>query len=159
MPRPSKSKQNLQAQAALARCSRSSSNITSQSSTASALSSESSPSAPAVSPTPSLNTPDVIVVGESNDIQKTFENECLHLPDIPEDPEEGYHTNDDLSELEDEELEESLKKQREGESEQVIENLNVFDTLMRGVNQKEWKKAESNRRMGYGSKTAERTEH
>jgi hypothetical protein len=107
MPRPSKSKQNLRAQAAscscpvLLGCSRSSSNIT-QSLTASALSSESSPSAPAVSPTPLLHTPDVVVVGESNDIQKTFENECLHLPDTPEDPEEGYHTDDDFSELEDE---------------------------------------------------------
>lgn len=29
---------------------------------------------------------------------------------------------------------------------------------MRGVNQQEWKKAKSNRRMGYGSKSAKRTE-
>ena len=32
--------------------------------------------------------------------------------------EEGYHTDDDLSEMEDEELQESLKKQKEGEGEQ-----------------------------------------
>ena len=40
----------------------------------------------------------------------------MHLPDTSEDLEEGYHTDDDLSELEDGELEESLEKQREGES-------------------------------------------
>lgn len=62
----------------------------------------------------------------------------MHLPDLsPESPEEedGYHTDDDLSELEDDELEKSLKKQREGESQPVIEmgqkTRNIFHTLMR----------------------------
>ena len=102
-----------------------------------------------------------------------MENIYLYLPDIhvfePEDSipesleeEDGYHTDDDLSELEDDELEKSLKKQRVSESEPVIEigqeTRDVFHTLMRDVSQKEWKKAESNRSMGYGSKSSERTE-
>jgi hypothetical protein len=135
MPRPSKSKQNLQAQAALAQSSRTAS-IT-----------QCSTSSVSTSPAATVSTPSNIlgvVDEESNDAQKTFENVCLHSPDSHEglEEEEGYHTDDDLSELEDEELEESLKRQRVGESGQVIPD--VFDTLIRGVNQKEWKKAESN---------------
>ena len=56
--------------------------------------------------------------------------------------EEGYHTDDDLSEMEDEELQESLKKQKEGEGEPAIEiaqeTRDTFRTLMRDVSQKEW---------------------
>ena len=152
MPPPSKFKKRLQAQAALARCSRTS---LAQSATPSE-SIPTSPSSPTVFTTPS-NTPDAVFEEESN--QETFENVCLHLPDThdgpPEPEEDGYHTDDDLSELEDEELEESLKKQREGEIEHVRVIQDVFDTLMREVNEKEWKKAESNRSMGYGSKSSE----
>ena len=169
MPRITKSKQNLQAQAALARSSRNSStsrNITQPSSQSSGPSSHPTP---AVSPAPP-DTPDVLS-NEESDVQRTLENLYLYLPDIhvfedsiPEslEEEDGYHTDDDLSELEDDELEKSLKKQRVSESEPVIEigqeTRNVFHTLMRDVSQKEWKKAESNRSMGYGSKSSERTE-
>ena len=169
MPRITKSKQNLQAQAALARSSRNSStsrNITQLSSQSSGPSSHPTP---AVSPTPP-DTPDVLS-NEESDVQRTLENLYLYLPDIhvfedsiPEslEEEDGYHTDDDLSELEDDELEKSLKKQRVSEREPVIEigqeTRNVFHTLMRDVSQKEWKKAESNRSMGYGSKSSERTE-
>jgi hypothetical protein len=117
------------------------------------------------SPTPP-DTPNILSDEESNDVQKTFENVYLHLPDLsPESPEEedGYHTDDDLSESEDDELEKSLKKQREGESQPVIEmgqkTRNIFHTLMRDVSQKEWKKAESNQGLRYGSKSSEKTEH
>ena len=170
MPCVAKSKQNLQAQAALAQSSRTSStswNITRPSTP----SGPSSFSTPTVSPTPP-DTPGVLSDEESNDVQETFENVYLHLPDIhgfTEDlspgsleEEDGYHTDDDLSELEADELEKSLKEQREGESEPIMEigqeTRNVFHTLMRDVSQKEWKKAESNRGLGYGSKSSERTE-
>ena len=168
MPPPSKFKKKLQAQAALARCSRTS--VTSlasesKSSAQSATLSEpfhTSSSSPTANTTPSTgNTPDAVFdrEKEGNQDSETFENVCLHLPDTQEGSEEdGYHTDDDLSELEDEELEESLKKQREGEIEQVRVIHDVFDTLMREVDKKEWKKAESNRSMGYGSKSSERTE-
>ena len=103
MPCLSKSKQKLRAQAALAQTSRTAS--TTQCSTPSV---STSPPAAAASPTPS-NTPGV-TDEESNDVQKTFKNVCLHLPDSHEGLEEGYHTDDDLLELEDEKLEESLKR-------------------------------------------------
>jgi hypothetical protein len=163
MPRITKSKQNLRAQAALARSSRNPStsrNITRPST-------PSQPSGPptlAVSPTPP-DTPDILSDEEIDDVQETFKSVYLHLPDLSPkslDEEDGYHTDDDLSELEDDELEKSLKKQREGESESIMEigqeTRNVFHTLMRDVSQKEWKKAESNRSLGYGSKSSERTE-
>ena len=98
MPHITKSKQNLWAQAALARSSRNSStsrNITRPSTP----SQPSGPPTPAVSPTPP-DTPDILSDEESNDVQETFENVYLHLPDLsPESPEEedGYHTDDDLS--------------------------------------------------------------
>jgi len=169
MSRITKSKQNLQAQAALARSSRNSSTSRNTNQPSSQSSGPSSHPTPAVSPAPP-DTPDVLS-DEESDVQRTSENLYLYLPDIhvfedliPESPEEenGYHTDDDLSELEDDELEKSLKKQRASESELVIEigqeTRNVFHTLMRDVSQKEWKKAESNRSMGYGSKSSERTE-
>jgi hypothetical protein len=160
MPPPSKFKKNLRAQAALARYSKTLKASNTQSPTPSESVPTSSPSSPTVCTAPS-NTPDTVFGEESNDsdVQETFENVCLHLPDTHEGPagEDGYHSDDDLSELEDEELEESLKKQREGEIEQLQATQDVFDTLMRKVNKKEWKKAESNRRMGYGSKSSDRT--
>jgi len=149
MPRITKSKWNLQAQAAHARSSRNSStsrNITQPSSQSSGPSSHPTP---AVSPTPP-DTPDVL-----SDIH-VFED---LIPESPEE-EDGYRTDD---ELEDDELEKHLKQQRVSEIEPVIEigqeTMNGFHTLMRDVSQKEWKKAESNRSMGYGSKSSERTEH
>ena len=112
-------------------------------------------STPAVSPAP-LDTANGLLSEESE--QKTFETVDLPLPDAhgpgSVENEDGYHTDDDLSELEDGELEESLKRQRKGESGQ-----DAFHTLMRDVSQKEWKKAESNQSKRYGSKSSDRIEH
>jgi len=171
MPRATKSKLKLQAQAALARSSRNSSTSrnTTQHSTPLHSSGPSTHTTPAVSPSP-LNTPGVVSDEENEEIQ---ENIYQYLPDIhifnvdpsPESPEdeEGYHTDDDLSELEDDELEESLKQQREGEDESSKDmdqdTRNVFHTLMRDVSTKQWKKAESKQSLGYGSQSSERTEH
>ena len=100
MPCITKSKQNLQAQAALAQSSKNSStsrNITRPSTPSQPL----CPPTPAVSPTPP-DTPNILSDEESNDVQETFQNEYLHLPDLsPKSPEEedGYHTDDDLLEL------------------------------------------------------------
>ena len=132
MPRITKSKQALRAQAALAQSSKNSS--TSQNVTWPSTPSQtlilSAQTTPAVSPTPP-DTPDVNSDEESNEVQEISEKSYLYLPNIhifAEDPslealeeEEGYHTDDDLSEMEDEELEESLKKQKEGEGEPVME--------------------------------------
>ena len=168
MPRPSKFKKNLRAQASHARSRTSlalASNAQSPTPSHSIPNSESPPSPNTLCTTPS-NTLDPVFgedSGESNDpdsdVQEILENvSCPHLPDTHEGPEEdGYHTDDDLSELEDEELEESLKKQREGEIEQVQATQDMFDTLMRDIDKKEWKKVESNRSMGYGSKSSDRT--
>src|ERR1700734_3188019 len=54
----------------------------------------------------------------------------------PED-EDGYGSEDDLSELEGEELEESLLRQKQAEDE-------LMEHLMQSIESKEWKKAESN---------------
>jgi hypothetical protein len=48
----------------------------------------SGPPTPTVSPTPP-DTPDILSDEESNDVQETFENLYLHLPDLsPESPKE-----------------------------------------------------------------------
>jgi len=163
MPRVSKAKQNLRAQAALARSSRNSTQQNISQPSAASISRFSTPlSTPAVSPAPS-DKPNGLLGEEIDGEQETFEIVDLPIPDVHGDPssefledEDGYHTDDDLSELEDNELEKSLERQREGEREI---GQDAFHTLMRDVGQKEWKKAESNRRMGYGSKSSERTEH
>ena len=64
----------------------------------------------------------------------------------PED-EDGYGSEDDLSELEGEELEESLLRQKQSEDE-------LMEHLMRSIGAKEWR-AESN--LGYGNKSSDRT--
>jgi hypothetical protein len=142
MPRATKIKQNLCAQAALAQSSRHSTlqNITQPS----AASISSSLSTPAVSPAPP-ETPNCFSDEENDEEQEAFEIVDLHIPDVHGDPspeslqdEEGYQTDDDLSELEDDELEKSLEKQREGESEEIGQDA-FHTTLMRDVSQKEWK--------------------
>ena len=152
MPHITKSMQNLWAQAALAWSSRNSStsrNIT-QPSTPSQISIFSAQTTPAVSPIPP-DTQDVNSDEESNEVQEISEESYLYVPDIhiftkdlsPEalEEEEGYNTDDDLSEMEDEELEESLKKQKEGEGEPAMEiaqeTRDTFHTLMRDVSQRE----------------------
>ena len=158
MPHVTKSKLNLRVQAALARSSRNSSTSrnTTRPTTPSHSLGPSTHTTLAVSPSP-LNAPDVVSDEENDEIQENHENVYQYLPDIhifnenpkPESPEEeeGYHTDDDLSELEDDKLEESLKQQREGENESSNnmdqDTRNVFHTLMRDVSKKQWKKAES----------------
>ena len=99
---------------------------------------------PAFSPAP-LSTP-YIISDEENEIQENiYDLPDTHIPNNDQSPEssleeeEGYHTDD--------ELEESLKQQREEEHKSVKDmNLgtrNVFHTLMRDVSQKQWKKVES----------------
>ena len=117
MPRITKYKNDLRAQAALARISRNSS--TSRNVTRPSIPSQASTqTTPEVSPTPP-DMPDGNSDEESNEVQEISEESYLFLPDIhifAEDissetleEEEGYHTDDDLSEMEDEELQESLK--------------------------------------------------
>jgi len=135
MPRATKNKQNLRAQAALARSSRHS---TLQNTTQPSATSISSPfSTPAVSPAPP-ETPNCLSDEENDDEQEAVEIVDLHIPDVDGDPsqesledEEGYHTNDDLSELEDDELEKSLEKQREGESDEINEDAKWEHRMIR----------------------------
>ena len=144
----SKFKQSLWAQAALARSSRnlSPSQNTNGHSTPLHSSRPSTNTPIAFSPAP-LSTP-YIISDEENEIQENiYDLPDTHIPNDDQSPEssleeeeEGYHTDDDLSELEDDELEESLKQQREEEHKSVKDmNLgtrNVFHTLMRDVSQK-----------------------
>ena len=84
---------------------------------------------PAASPAPSDSTGNCSDE-ENNEIKEIHEDTYLHLPDIhifsndpiTEDPDDndGYHTDDILEELEDSELEESLERQKEGETEEVM---------------------------------------
>ena len=73
---------------------------------------------------------------------------------------DGYGDDDLLSELEGEELRDSLKLQIEGEID-IIEQLEAnkptaYDTLMRGIHADQWQKAESKRSLGYNG-LSERT--
>lgn len=122
-----------------------------------------------MSPVPP-DTPNIHSDDERDENGEISDDVYLHLPDIhiftenanPEslEDEEGYHTDDNMSELEDDELEESLKKQKEGDVEPVrdVDTVtgDMFCTLMRDVSEKEWDKAESNRSLGYGNKSSDR---
>jgi hypothetical protein len=94
-----------------------------------------------------------------------------HSPDGPEawiyeTPEsdwtdDGYGTDDDLSELEGDKLEESLMRQKELEEELVQKDdkgtKDAFHTLMRCIQPEEWRKVKSNRHLGYTTKDSECT--
>ena len=149
MAHTSKFKQSLWAQAALARSSRnlSPSQNTNGHSTPLHSSKPSTNTTPAVSPFP-LSTP-YITSDEENEIQENiYDLPDTHIPNDDQSPElsleeeEDYHTDDDLSKLEDDELEESLKQQREEEHKSVknmdLGTRNMFHTLMRDVSQKQW---------------------
>jgi len=77
------------------------------------------------------------------DPSDVFSNELIttekSIWESPED-EDGYRSEDDLSELEGEELEESLLRQKQAED-------GLMEHLMRNIGAKEWKKAESNRHL------------
>jgi hypothetical protein len=74
---------------------------------------------------------------------------------------DGYGTDDDMSELKGDKLEESLMRQKKLEEESVQkddgETKDAFHTLMRHIQPQEWKKAESNRHLGYTTKDSEQT--
>ena len=63
----------------------------------------------------------------------------------------GYGSNDYMSEMEGQELRDSLELQMEGEIEQIRngEKNSAYEELMREINTGQWKKAETNRSLGY----------
>ncbi len=64
---------------------------------------------------------------------------------------EGYGSDDCVSEMDGKELRDSLELQMQGEIEQIqgSENFTAYGVLMRGINADHWKKAETNRGLGY----------
>jgi len=74
---------------------------------------------------------------------------------------DGYGTDDDLSELEGDELEESLIRQKELKEELVQKydkgTKDAFHTLMWRIQPQEWKNIEFNRHLGYTTKDSECT--
>ena len=76
---------------------------------------------------------------------------------------EGIYEDSELSELEGEELEKSLKLVMEDEMERVEQRkrdqeLTPYETVMQGASASDWKKAESKRGLGYSGPPAARTE-
>ena len=70
------------------------------------------------------------------------------------DDEEGYETWDDMSEFEDDELKDSLERQKAVEAEQGPKS--AFELLIEGNTAAKWDNA--NRHLGYGSKNSGRTQ-
>ena len=174
MGRNSKAKKQLLAKAALARSSRASSgsrHSTRPSTPLIGLEDTLSPG-PSVSSTPSMSPmlPDMSDDSSDGGIEETSPIDS-HSPDGPEvwiyeTPEsdwtdDGYGTDDDLSELEGDKLEESLMRQKELEEELVQKDdkgtKDVFHTLMQHIQPQQWKKVESNRHLGYTTKDFECT--
>ena len=173
-----KAKKQLFAKAALARSSRASSgsrHSTRPSTPLLGLEDDLSPG-PFVPSTPSMSPmpPDPSDVSSDGGIEERSTYSLPmdnHSPDGPEvwiyeTPESdwtdnGYGTDDDLSELEGDELEESLMRQKELEEVSVQKDdkgtKDAFHTLMRRIQPQEWKKVESNRHLGYTTKDSERT--
>ena len=76
---------------------------------------------------------------------------------------EDIYEDGELSELEGEELEKSLKLVMEDEMERMEQRkrdqeLTPYETVMRGASASDWKKAESKRGLGYSGPPAARTE-
>jgi hypothetical protein len=76
---------------------------------------------------------------------------------------EDIYEDSELSELEGEELEKSLKLVMEDEMERMEQRkrdqeLTPYETVMQGVSASDWKKAESKRGLGYSGPPAARTE-
>jgi len=67
------------------------------------------------------------------------------------DLDEGYGSEDYVSEMDGQELRDSLELQMEGEIEQIQggENPTVYGESMRGIKATYWKKAETNQSLGY----------
>lgn len=68
----------------------------------------------------------------------------------------GLHSGDDFEDMDGEELVGSLQRQMEGEI-QLLEQLAMkktsHDGLMRDISMQEWKRAESNRSLGYNGQS------
>jgi len=113
---------------------------------------------PPTSPPPSTIHPaDVPVLkswdqpeGETGKFLPGPGHENVNLDDCSED--EGYGSNDCMSEMEGQELRDSLELQMEEEIGQIQDgekNPTAYGEMMRGINAGQWKKAETNRRLGY----------
>jgi len=76
---------------------------------------------------------------------------------------EDIYEDDELSEMEGEELEKSLKLVMEDQMERMEQRkrdqeLTSYETVMQGASASDWKKAESKRGLGYSGPPAARTE-
>ena len=79
--------------------------------------------------------------------------------DNADENQDGYGTWDDMSELEDDELKDSLERQKDVEAEQGEKAFkSAFELLMEGNTAEKWDNAESNRHLGYGSENSRRTQ-
>ena len=161
---------HLRAQAALARSARSSSRNSRNLSilsvdddtTSSIPSANSTPPMSPMASEPSNDFDDIDNDG-FEEIPAAEEDQASEIHKDPEDTEEnegddedGYGTWDDMSEFEDDELKDSLERQKAVEAEQGPKS--AFELLMEGNTAEKWDNAESNRHLGYGSKNSGRTQ-
>ena len=81
------------------------------------------------------------------------EENSITIDDYPEDvsSDEGYRSDDYMSEMDGQELRDSLEFQMEREIEQIEggENPTAYGMLMREIKADQWKKVETNRSLGY----------
>lgn len=168
MPRGTNKSLHLRAQAALARSARSSSQNSRDPVDDGASSIPSANSTPPMSPMPSEPSDDFHDIDNDGfeEIPAREEGQASETHKGPEDTEEdaeededGYRTWDDMSELEGDELKDSLERQKAVETEQGEEAFeSAFKLLMEGNTAEKWGNAESNRHLGYGSKNSGRTQ-
>ena len=167
MPRGTTKYVHLRAQAALARSARSSSRNSQNPSipsadygtTSSITSANSTPPMSPMASEPSNDFDDIDNDG-FEEIPAAEEDQASETHKDPEDTEgddeDGYGTWDDMSEFEDDELKDSLERQKAVEAEQGPKS--AFELLMEGNTAAKWDNAESNRHLGYGSKNSGRTQ-
>jgi len=170
MPRGTTKYVHLRAQAALARSARSSSRNSQNPSILSAdygttSSITSANSIPPMSPMASEPSNDFDDIDNDGfeEIPAAEEDQASETHKDPGDTEEnegddedGYGTWDDMSEFEDDELKDSLERQKAVEAEQGPKS--AFELLMESNTAAKWDNAESNRHLGYGSKNSGRTQ-
>ena len=169
MPKVSKARKQRQESAALARNSRITylSRQASPSSSVGATSSISAASTPLISIAPSEEDFEEIPDLDAED-QFDFsgyfskENSPIIISPDSSDVEivvdEGYNSDDTMSEMEGEELMQSLKQQMAGEIEvigqiQATHQEGAYGPLMRDVYPKEWAKIKSSRSLGYNKRS------
>lgn len=159
MVKPSKQNKQLQISLHNVRAARWPSGLTPVTPTSSSAPS-SAPTTPPQSPTPSLFD----LAGSDGQDQYAYSADNSHLhqespvsPDHSSEPEgadEGYRSDDLMSEMDDDDYMDSLERQMEWEvgfleGIRDTEQPDAFSILMRDVSDKEWRKAESNRSLGY----------